>query len=197
MRDAQHICRKLVQILSDIHDRGIIHRELRPEKILVKDLEDSYDSKFEITLTSFGFAIKEEELFEEDLFPRVGTLEYCPIEMLLPGCCQSKPGHFKIWYDRRVDIWSLGVIIFEMLYGQTPFYTPSQVKTLPDGKKVDCKDDMTMEKICNLKFKFPKLFSGAVYSEAEDLFRCIFVKPDDRITLAEMKQHPWLLKKLK
>lgn len=189
-KDAQHICRQMVQILSGIHEMGIIHRDLKPENLLVAD------SKFTIQLSDFGFAIKEKELFKEGLFTRVGTLEFYPIEMLLPGCCPLKRGDDKIWYDRRVDIWSLGVIIFELLYGHTPFYTPSQVAILPDGKKVDRKDDMTKDKIRSLRYKFPKLRTGAVYTEAEDLFRRIFVKPDERITLAEMKQHPWLLKKL-
>ena len=189
-KDAQHICRQMVQILSGIHEMGIIHRDLKPENLLVAD------SKFTIQLSDFGFAIKEKELFKEGLYTRVGTLEFLPIEMLLPGCCPWNWGHDKIWYDRRVDIWSLGVMIFELLYGHTPFYTPSQVTILPDGKKVDRKDDMTKDKIRSLRYKFPKLRTGAVYTEAEDLFRRIFVKPDERITLAEMKQHPWLLKKL-
>ena len=60
---------------------GIIHRDLKPENLLVAN------SKFTIQLSDFGFAIKEEELFEEGLFTRVGTLEFYPIEMLLRGCC--------------------------------------------------------------------------------------------------------------
>ncbi len=168
---------------------GFIHRDLKPENILVEN------SNYDICLSDFGFAIKEKELFKERVFTRVGTLEFYPIEMLLPGCCPEKRGTDKIWYDRRVDIWSLGVIIFELLYGVTPFYTPSTPHTLPDGRKVDRKDELTKDKIRRISFKFPKLRSGKVYSEAEDMFKRIFVHPAQRITLEEMAYHPWLLKK--
>jgi len=189
-KDAQYICKQMIDILSGIHSMGIIHRDLKPENILVAD------SNYNIFLSDFGFAIHEKELFKENLYTRVGTLEFYPVEMLLPGCCPEKRGVDKIWYDHRVDIWSLGVIIFELLYGLTPFYTPSQVQTLPDGRKIDRKDDLTKDKIRRIQYKIPKLRSGRVYPEAEDLFSKMFVNPNDRITLSEMKQHSWLLKKL-
>ena len=161
----------MVDILIGIHGMGIMHRDLKPENILVAD------SQFNIALSDFGFAIHEKDLFREGLYTRVGTLEFYPIEMLLPGCCPEKRGYDRIWYDHRVDIWSLGVIIYELLYGITPFYTPSQTQILPDGRKVDRKDELTKDKIRNIKYKFPRLRSGRTYPEAEDLFRRIFVKP--------------------
>ena len=90
---------------------GIIHRDLKPENILV-------DDGFTVYLSDFGFAIKEKELFRENLYTRVGTLEFYPIEMLKPGLWgPEKRGYDKVWYDHRVDIWSMGVIIYELLYG--------------------------------------------------------------------------------
>ena len=173
-KEAQHICRQLIKILSDVHKMGIIHRNLNPESLLVADMN------LTIVLSNFAFAIKETDLFTLNQFNKIGTEEFIPYEMLI----RDYPGKGKkVWYDRRVDIWSLGVIIFELLYGDTPFYTPSQT--------------WTEIKTCHLDFEFPKLLSGAVYTQAEDLFRRIFVKPEMRITLAEMKEHPWLVNEIK
>ena len=43
-----------------------------------------------------------------------GTLDYLPPEML-------KPGNGDKWYDEKVDLWSLGVLIYEFLVGEAPF----------------------------------------------------------------------------
>jgi len=86
----------------------------------------------------------------------------------------------KITYDHRVDIWSMGIIIYELLYGRTPFYT---------GDEVD-----TKAKIRALKFGFPpkRPTSSPTLVEAENLFRRIFVHPAKRISLEEILAHPWL-----
>ena len=126
-KEAQHICRQIIKILSDVHEMGIIHRNLNPESLLVAD------KNLTIVLSNFAFAIKETDLFKLDQFNKVGTEEFIPYEMFWRRDYQGYGG--RVWYDRRVDIWSLGAIIFELLYGHTPFYTPSQPTTpLPDGK---------------------------------------------------------------
>lgn len=150
----------MIEILSGLHSLGIIHRDLKPENILVAD------SHFNIFLSDFGFAIKEKELLKTGNFIRVGTLEFYPIEMLLPGCNAEAPQNTKIYYDHRVDIWSLGVIIFELLYGRTPFYTSSTLTTLPDGRKVDRKEELTKDKIRKITYTVPKLKSGKLYADA-------------------------------
>ena len=65
---------------------------------------------------------------------------------------------------------------------------------MQDGRKIDQKDDITKQKIRAIEYKFPILRSGKTYPEAEDMFKRIFVHPRDRITLADLKRHPWLLK---
>lgn len=168
---AQSICRQLVETLLQVHKLGIIHRDLKPENILV-------DDGWQVVIADFGFAIEEEELKKSKQYTRVGTLEFYPIEMLAP-CFKEEQYKDKIVYDRRVDIWSMGVVVFELLYGRTPFYTGSE--------------EETKKKIRAIEFKNPVGKDGKeLYPDALDLMRRIFVRPLERITLKEILNHPWL-----
>jgi serine/threonine protein kinase len=94
------IIRQLVKILKDIHKLKIIHRDIKPENILI-------DSKMNICLADFGLST---DLLDRPLKSVAGTPEYYPLEML------TGEG-----YDERVDIWNLGVMIYELLVGVPPF----------------------------------------------------------------------------
>ena len=72
----------------------------------------------------------------------------------------------------------MGIIIYELLYGRTPFYT---------GNEND-----TKAKIRSLNYSFRKVQGQAPYLQAEDLFKRIFVHPANRITLEQILAHPWL-----
>jgi len=165
-RVAQYICRQLAETLRDLHQLGILHRDLKPENVLVDDC-------WRVVITDFGFAIDEAELKSDGHYSRVGTLEFYPPEMLSP----LFPGHPRTVYDRRVDIWSMGVIIFELLYARTPFYSNGN-------------EEMTKAKIRAMDVTFP----NGNYPEAQDLFKRIFKHPQQRITIDQMLAHPWLAK---
>ncbi len=136
---AQKICRQLVTSLIQLHKLKIVHRDLKPENVLVND-------NWEVIISDFGFAIDVDELKREGLFTRVGTLEFIPIEML--SICLPNPNN-KPRYDERVDIWSMGIIIFELLYGRTLFFSSGENK-----------DKETIEKIRRIKYNIPHLRSG-------------------------------------
>lgn len=91
--------------LGYIHNHGIVHRDLRPENILV-------GSGDHIRLVDFGVAAKEgsPRLTFANLSHIIGTIVYISPEEL-----KGKRG------DARSDIYALGVILYEMLTGKTPF----------------------------------------------------------------------------
>ena len=81
--------------------KNIIYRDLKPENILL-------DSDGHIKLTDFGLA---KVLSDDDkTFTICGTPEYLAPEILL-----------KNGYDRMVDYWTLGILLFELLTMRTPF----------------------------------------------------------------------------
>ena len=79
----------------------------------------------------------------------------------------------------KSDLWSTGIIVYEMLFGQSPFFAES-----PEDTK---------RNILNGDLVWPEAVSVSV--QAKDLISRLLKKdPEDRITFDEVLQHPWLTK---
>lgn len=103
-----------------LHNLDVMHRDLKPENMLI-------DHRGNAKLTDFGFAKRVEDV----TFTMCGTPEY-----LAPEIIANKG------YNRAVDWWAVGVLIFEMRCGRSPF---------------EDKDQLVMFKnICKRNFQFPK-----------------------------------------
>jgi serine/threonine protein kinase len=99
---AANIILQIVEGIKYCHSRGVIHRDMKLENILIKD-------DMNIKITDFGLcAIKthRDEYFEDE----VGTVRYTAPELLTGG-----------GYDESIDVWGIGVILFTLLTGQYPF----------------------------------------------------------------------------
>ena len=125
---AKFYAAEVILAIEYLHKHDIIYRDLKPENILL----DKYGH---IKLTDFGFA----KYCNDVTFTIVGTPDYIAAEII-----QTKG------YNKSVDWWSLGVLIYEMLSGFTPFYDSNTLKTY--------------DNILNAPLKFPmsKNFSNEV-----------------------------------
>ena len=135
-------------------DPPIIHRDIKPENILL-------DSNNSVKLADFGWS----NFFNEDRrrLTYCGTPEYLAPEMI------KQCGH-----DKSLDIWNLGVLMFELLTGSPPFEGANQ--------------NELFDNILKFKIKWPKGFPGV----AKDLVtKLLKTTPAERISLEETLEHPW------
>jgi serine/threonine protein kinase len=105
----QHFFKQLLLALSSLHDHDVVHRDVKPENILLNR------RRTRLALSDFGFACHAPSGME--LRRACGTLRYCAPELL----------HESPRYDgRKVDVWAAGVTLYVMLFGGHPFRCPSQ-----------------------------------------------------------------------
>jgi serine/threonine-protein kinase len=100
--------------LDYMHKRGVVHRDLKPENIMVDDQD-------RIKLIDFGIAMKEDarRLTFVNMSTTLGTPDY-----ISPEQVKGQRG------DQRSDIYALGIMLYEMLTGDTPFSGPNPLAVL-------------------------------------------------------------------
>ncbi|XP_063674331.1 SNF-related serine/threonine-protein kinase-like isoform X17 [Bolinopsis microptera] len=150
---------QIIRAIAYCHHLHIVHRDLKPENII---FNEDYSV---LKLTDFGFS--NEFSPGEKLMTYCGSWKYSAPEILL----QEE-------YDPpAVDVWSLGVMLFQMVAGRLPFSEVNQSETLT--------------KIMDGSYEMPDEISD----DLKDLLsRMIVVDPKDRITVDEVLAHPWCSK---
>ncbi|XP_048524374.1 serine/threonine-protein kinase 33 isoform X1 [Dendroctonus ponderosae] len=156
---------QLAYAVSYLHKNDIVHRDVKMENILLADRNQSQDEYF-IKLTDFGLSIVKSGVGIKSLMTDYcGTITYMPPEIL-----QMKT------YSELCDVWAIGVILFMMLYGRSPF--------------MDKTDERISFKICNDE---PDYEDHEVSAEAIELLQAILNKdPVQRVTALQITENQWL-----
>ncbi|KAM6363017.1 aurora kinase B-like [Pluvialis apricaria] len=147
------IMEEMADALLYCHERNVIHRDIKPENLLM-------GLQGEMKIADFGCSVHSPSLRRRTL---CGTLDYMSPEIATHQA-----------YSEKVDLWSLGVLCFELLVGHPPF-TGGNTESDPDTTKVG--------------LRFPR----TVPQGARDLIsRLLRHNPEQRLPLREVLQHPWV-----
>nr|XP_045619156.1 PAS domain-containing serine/threonine-protein kinase-like isoform X2 [Procambarus clarkii]XP_045619157.1 PAS domain-containing serine/threonine-protein kinase-like isoform X2 [Procambarus clarkii]XP_045619158.1 PAS domain-containing serine/threonine-protein kinase-like isoform X2 [Procambarus clarkii] len=146
---AAYIFRQIVSALTYLHSLSIIHRDVKDENVIL-------NNKFHVKLIDFGSSAftKPGKLFSQF----AGTVEYCSPEVL--------KGNRYSGYE--LEVWSLGVTLYTLMYGENPFYDVDET----------IKGDLT----------FPVVHSHELCSLLTGMLE---KDPRARMTMDEVAAHPW------
>ncbi|XP_050681764.1 serine/threonine-protein kinase ULK3-like isoform X2 [Leptidea sinapis] len=159
-----HFLQQLASALKFLREKGVVHMDLKPHNLL---LHKGSDGKYVLKLADFGFAqLVTPGADSEDWRSVRGSPLYMAPEML-SGI-----------YDARVDLWSVGVIMYECLFGRAPYAS----RTL-------------QELLDKLRSRAPVQIppNSHISSGCADLLtRLLQHDPDTRISYEELFAHPYL-----
>ncbi|KAJ7994943.1 hypothetical protein DPEC_G00254770 [Dallia pectoralis] len=156
-RVARRFLQQIACALQFLHNHNISHLDLKPQNILL--------SGSVLKLADFGFASYMSPWDEQSV------LRGSPLYMAPEMVCRRQ-------YDSRVDLWSVGVILYETLFGRTPFasrsYSELEEKIRSD-KPIELPVGARVSRNCR-----------------DLLLRLLDRDPDTRITFAQFFSHPWV-----
>lgn len=166
-REARAVMEKVTNVVKYLHQNGVVHRDLKPSNILYADDSGNPDT---IRICDFGFA-KQLRADNGMLMTPCYTANYVAPEVL------KKQG-----YDAACDVWSLGVLLFTMLAGQTPFATGPE----------DSPEDI-LRRIGKGQYSTESGNWQSVSPLAKELVHAMLaVDPSKRLTTHQILSHQWM-----
>ncbi|NWU07101.1 MKNK2 kinase, partial [Cephalopterus ornatus] len=190
--EASVVVRDIASALHFLHNKGIAHRDLKPENILCESLDQVRGSRVQPcssgrTLPApcapwcppFGLTC---------LSPQCGSAEY-----MAPEVVEAFNEEATI-YDKRCDLWSLGVILYIMLSGYPPFVGHCGSDCGWDrGEACHTCQNMLFESIQEGKYEFPDKDWAHISFGAKDLISKLLVRDaKKRLSAAQVLEHPWV-----
>ena len=166
-RQASSIMSQIASAVKYLHRYGIVHRDLKPDNIMITQQNDFGVIKI------MDFGLSKIVSTQEKMVDGYGTLSYVAPEVLL-----------RTPYNKEVDIWSMGVILYYMLCGHLPFKGNKEVAIA--------------EKIVNDDLEFDDEEWEVRSKKVRELITsCLKKEPEERITIDEFINHPWFKKNMK
>jgi serine/threonine protein kinase len=177
-RDASRAMKQAFLAISYLHSQGIVHRDLKLQNLLLTDKERTSDLKVcdfglsaQIPRNRVDWGDKEAVKAYRGLADKWGTPQYFAPEML------------KKAYGPQVDLWALGVVLFQLLVGRLPFNAPSNQELF---KQIERSPD-------HLRKLFALAEWRGVSESAKDLVaKLLHPDPCHRLNADEALTHEWI-----
>ncbi|KAG8182438.1 hypothetical protein JTE90_012452 [Oedothorax gibbosus] len=176
--------RQVLEAVRYCHENDILHRDLKPQRLLLATTENSAPVK----LSGFAAALRipnglcDDYVVHDyrsdigtngkfylkcDELGRIGTSHFMAPEIVL-----------KAPYGKPADVWSCGVLLYVLLTGTLPFYGTNK---------------WLYESICSGKVNMVGRPWDIISGHAKDLLnKMLALKPSDRVTVDEALEHPWI-----
>ncbi|KAE8610059.1 hypothetical protein XENTR_v10012002 [Xenopus tropicalis] len=189
-REASKVVKDIASALDFLHTKGIAHRDLKPENILC-EFKDKV-SPVKICDFDLGSGVKLNSactpITTPELTTPCGSAEYMAPEVVEVFTEEAT------FYDKRCDLWSLGVILYIMLSGYPPFVGNCGADCGWDrGEMCRVCQNKLFESIQEGKYEFPEKDWSHISNSAKDLISKLLVRDaKERLSAAQVLQHPWL-----
>uniref|UniRef100_A0A6Q2YH88 non-specific serine/threonine protein kinase n=1 Tax=Esox lucius TaxID=8010 RepID=A0A6Q2YH88_ESOLU len=189
-QEACVVVQDIASALDFLHNKGMAHRDLKPENILCEHVDKI--SPVKICDFDLGSGIKlnsdSSPISTPELLTPCGSAEYMAPEVVEAFSEEATN------YDKRCDLWSLGVILYIMLSGYPPFVGHCGSDCGWDmGKPCHTCQNMLFESIQEGKYEFPEKDWANISSSAKDLISKLLVRDaKNRLSAGQVLQHPWV-----
>jgi MAP kinase interacting serine/threonine kinase len=196
-REASEVTSDMASALSFLHGKGIVHRDLKPQNILCVRTDQASPCK--ICDFNLGYSassnnpnsLEDRESMSPTITAPVGTPEF-----MSPEVVATIYGMGESTYDKRTDVWSLGVILYIMLSGQPPFAGDCGYDCgWKRGESCDMCQDMLEDEISDGFIEIEAPPWDRVSGAAKDLVCRMLVPEDRRLPADQILQHPWIKQK--
>ncbi len=167
---AAKVVYQTAQGLAVAHDKGVIHRDIKPGNLMIT-------SRGSVKIADFGIALSHQDMSRKLTTSGefVGTPGY-----LSPEVCLAKP------VDQRSDIFALGIVLFEMLTGKMPFTDESPLGLMLEVVKADIPDVRALN--AEVDPELSRILSKMIAKEPADRYQTCHE------LAADLAKHPMLAK---
>ena len=201
--------------LEFLHYQGIMHRDIKPANLL-------WTQDYRVKISDFGVSylgkpIREEERKDDasdteganikedvELAKTVGTPAFYAPELCDTDWIDGDDRSQRQPITGQIDVWALGVTLYGMIYGRLPFYDPNEFEMYNKIAREEVLiPHMRLKGVENNDHPpsnlHKRLDDVLEYEEVDDTLRDLIrrllaKKPTERITLKEVKHHPWVIK---
>lgn len=215
LTQALDIFRDTVLGLEYLHYQGIMHRDIKPANLL-------WTHDYRVKISDFGVSYLGKPVGEDnhpddasdvdaapivedvELAKTVGTPAFYAPELCDPHLFDTDKQTERPAITGQIDVWALGVTLYGMIFGRLPFYHPNEFQMYEriarDEVYIPCMRLRGVEHKDETPSDHNKRMDDLLeYEEVDDtlrdlLKRLLAKKPSERITIKEVKHHPWVIR---